>query len=266
MRLTPDQVLHVIERYVTQRESPLSIATSFGMHPTSVQGLLKRRGLLRDRSNGHRRYTCDHTFFDAIVSEEQAYWLGFLMADGYVNAQPQVGLQLARIDREHLVRFQSALQSNHPLSDYDYSYQTPTSRLLISSPGLAAGLEEWGVVPNKTKTVRWPDALSAELQRHVLRGYFDGDGSFYVSKDRTITEFYLTSNEQFLEGARDFLCRSLGLRMNKLKRKCNSTVALDLRYKGNRQVARIADFMYTDSTIHLPRKRNKVVHLLTPAG
>lgn len=43
------------------------------------------------------------TYFENIDTEEKAYWLGFLYADGYVNAnEDKIELCLAEKDFHHL--------------------------------------------------------------------------------------------------------------------------------------------------------------------
>lgn len=40
---------------------------------------------LRNDVEKNKKYTCDSTFFNVIDTEEKAYWLGFLMADGFIT-------------------------------------------------------------------------------------------------------------------------------------------------------------------------------------
>ena len=48
------------------------------------------------------------THFENIDTEEKAYWLGFLYADGYVNAnEDKIELCLAEKDFHHLEKFKN---------------------------------------------------------------------------------------------------------------------------------------------------------------
>lgn len=56
-------------------------------------------------TNSTRKYIVDDVF-EKIDTEEKAYWLGFLFADGYVGTNDNsVGLGLAIKDIEHVKKF-----------------------------------------------------------------------------------------------------------------------------------------------------------------
>ena len=60
----------------------------------------------------------NHEAFD-IVTNDAAYWIGFLFADGSVIKQqkgaPQVQLRLSEVDRGHLEKFRHFLDSTHAI-------------------------------------------------------------------------------------------------------------------------------------------------------
>ena len=44
--------------------------------------------------------------FDEINSSEKAYWLGFIVADGYLNTERgMLRIKLGNIDKHHLEKF-----------------------------------------------------------------------------------------------------------------------------------------------------------------
>ena len=53
----------------------------------------------------------------------------------------------------------------------------------LSGKKIVKDLEEKGLHPNKTFTIKYPE-ISEELERHFLRGYFDGDGCIRISTDK----------------------------------------------------------------------------------
>lgn len=53
------------------------------------------------------KYNYNKNAFNRIETEEDAYWLGFLLADGYVSGgiKPFIQLKLGAKDLEHLKKF-----------------------------------------------------------------------------------------------------------------------------------------------------------------
>ena len=59
----------------------------------------------------HRKYEFDFNYFENIDTEEKAYWLGFLYADGCVTPNT-VRVELQASDKKHIEKFREAVQAN----------------------------------------------------------------------------------------------------------------------------------------------------------
>lgn len=212
---------------------------------------------MRSNKINSRKYTVNEAFFDVIDTEEKAYWLGFIAADGYVSGddqpQPIVAIGISASDALHLEKLRQALGATYPLREYKasggYKPGTRYVRLYITSSRLRDALISHGVVPNKSTRLKFPD-LPDELVRHFVRGYFDGNGSFASTGDGNYS-IKFNGTEQFLR----HLLTILG---------CNCSVYRDPRANnfyvsigGRRQVLRVADWMYTGATVYLERKYNR---------
>ncbi len=122
---------------------------------------------------GSRKYTLNHEYFENIHSPEQAYWLGFLTADGGIikNAKTYaLRLELAEQDAEQVRAFTEALGSD----------KSPWNRrgcvgVSLDSWRLVASLERLGIGQRKSATVQPWDGPE-DLMPHYWRGLFDGDG------------------------------------------------------------------------------------------
>lgn len=91
-------------------------AALFGYSGDACLNALKRRGIVpRSFQEVARRYTVDETFFDQIDTEEKAYWLGFLTADGGI-ARNRILPGLKVSDIGHLHKFVASLESDHPVT------------------------------------------------------------------------------------------------------------------------------------------------------
>lgn len=255
-------------RYVAG-ESALDICNDIGIKRTTLYAWLEGHGIARQSpSERSRRYPCNEGFFDRIDNEEAAYWLGFIAADGCVVKGRVLAIALAEKDRGHLERFKAAISSDKPI--YESTSKTfggsfPSVRLDIASKPMHDALVHHGIHPRKSLTHQWPDFLSGDLLRHYFRGYFDGDGGFTKPINNPYWyAAFVVGSRPFLEGCRAFLRDEAGLAPNKIRRDRAKNKISKIQYGGRRCVQTFARFLYHDATVWLPRKREKVEHLLIP--
>lgn len=251
-------------------ESSSSLGKAFGVWGATVIRVLRVSGIpRRPPPTWPAIYKANHHFFDKISSENSAYWLGFLAADGYVSADNAITLSLARKDREHVVAFQQAIGATHPVVDRTCktSYGTSMqSKFYMRSPRLARALRRLGFTHNKTTNCPWPK-MPERLRHHFVRGYVDGDGGFYVSRlkhyrDGTprklvhyVFRFSVTSHITFIETLQQWLSRTCNISINKLDYRRPGRPFPSLTYSGRNIVGRIYHCLYANATIWLPRKR-----------
>jgi len=89
--------------------------------------------------------------------------------------------------------------------------------------------------------------LNHRLLHHFLRGYVDGDGSFYGHNNKTIEQlvFNLRGNDKFLKQVELVFRQQLGLKPKSIETSSGWPL---LRYEGNRVATKIRDYLYKDST------------------
>lgn len=64
-----------------------------------------------------RIYKINESYFEKINSQEKAYWLGFIYADGHVTEQ-SINISLQVKDINHLQKFLVSINSSHPITTY----------------------------------------------------------------------------------------------------------------------------------------------------
>ena len=165
---------YCIEHY--PEESISKIAGDLQIDRHRLSNLMKEAGI-EIRKNG-RKYIFNENYFEDINTEEQAYWLGFLAADGRINRRT-LKINLNIRDKKHLEKFATTLNSNLIVKEIpgtSYGEGTAMASLEINSIKMVADLAKYGVIPNKSLILK-PPILPPELERHWIRGYLDGDGS-----------------------------------------------------------------------------------------
>lgn len=205
-----------------------------------------------------RKYNFNENYFDCVDCQEKAYWLGFFAADGY-NHQSKgcIEFRLHNQDREILEKFKCSIGAKNPIGLYKNTY----CNLTLYSNHLCTKLSEYGLGQAKTYTLQVP-LLSSDLMRHFIRGYFDGDGCFSVTKRKDRTEssltyqFNITGMPEPLRTIQEYLIDNIGITDNGLKSR-NNTVAVTIHYSGKKVCKRILDYLYQDAAIYLQRKYNK---------
>lgn len=96
---------YIIEKY-NSGISGIEIAKELNVKPYVIYRILNKNNIkVRSNKINSRRFYCNENSFSEVNSEESAYWLGFMYADGYVTKNGYVGLSLFIIDKSHLEKF-----------------------------------------------------------------------------------------------------------------------------------------------------------------
>lgn len=138
-----------------------------------------------------RQYSFNEDYFENIDTENKAYWLGLIAADGYISKRKsgQNSFTLALHEIEPLEALRNDLESNKPIyiqdnSKYENKYSNNIGyRITFVSNKMVSDLERNGIIERKTFKLKLPN-LRKDLYSHFIRGYFDGDGSVFYSKSQ----------------------------------------------------------------------------------
>lgn len=200
----------------------------------------------RDKFNTH--------IFDNIDTEEKAYWLGFLYADGSIGSgvKNSIEISLKLSDAPHLEKFRQFLKAETKVKTDHFR-----CRIYVSNKTVAETLSSYGCTPKKSLTLKFPSIITTSLLRHFIRGYVDGDGCLYKSyswnRNKTKKKFYIGFS---VLGTKEFLLvlrGHLGITSN-LYRKNNSSKNTWSLITLRTQAFKIAAYLYENCTIYLDRK------------
>jgi hypothetical protein len=199
-------------------------------------------------------------YFENIDCEGKAYWLGFLMADGYTRIgnknDKTVNLALQVGDSSRIEAFKLAIGTNKKTEVNHYKYRHDLARLSINSSKMYDDLVKHGCIPRKSLKTVFPD-IKIDWYNHFVRGYFDGDG--WITKPGT---FGVVGGEQFLLQLRDVLTQSIGVNLVKLTFDKRTKAVFSIRYGGRKQLFKIYNWLYENANTYLLRKRQTFEEIL----
>lgn len=233
------------------------------LHELGVDTTKNMRKYRYKISNSCKKYKLDDSVFDIVDTEEKAYWLGFLMADGYNHENKScVVLRLQDCDCEILEKFKSFLKTDAPI--YHLSRTTKKGliktycELNICSTKFSESLSKLGCIQGKTYTLEFPD-IDECLLNHFIRGYFDGDGCISITKrkDRKCMQYQLNfvGKESVVLKIQDIICKNTNVKVTKLRVR-SGNFAKVISWNGKNVCKSILDYIYSNSTIYLKRKHD----------
>ena len=230
-----------------------------------VYNFFKKMGWERNGKTGKRIYKVNEQFFNNINTEEKAYILGFICADGHIE-KDRLNITVSIKDKDILEKIRKAMQSNHPIKEVQrVNPYKKTNRetltlveLMVGSVELVKPLFKMGLTTNKTYTLSG-DILKyvpKYLMRDFLRGYFDGDGNVFFGKKYNSGYKYNIN----ICGNEDFLLKSFQTYFpsnNKLYKYLYSRQCYVWKISQRDKVKDFMYYLYYNSSISLQRKYNE---------
>jgi hypothetical protein len=219
--------------------------------------------------------TCTRDFFNVIDTEEKAYWLGFIFADGYISYSEKnmkkgqlattycTGIKLKWSDREHLKKFNKSISGNYKVfkeinhPDGFRKQTTEAAKILVYSQQMYNDLNKY-FDRDKTYTAKFPD-IPENLIRHFIRGYFDGDGCLSLIDDKIYIKF-LGASKDFHEGLKEVLKNNNFIFTSNSKINLHGTEMYYIFINRNLEKIKFLDWIYQDCNVYLDRKHEKYLN------
>lgn len=268
-KLSKSQKDELILDYITNKKSLSYYSDKYKIQIPNIISLLKTREI---KTNGYcgnnRKYKLDENYFKKIDTEEKAYFLGFMYADGCNNGYGfHIGLQ--ERDSYILEKFKMAISYNGKLHFCNLKKKNKNHqnqyRLTVYSPKMSSDLKNLGCFPRKSLKLRYPtiEQVPEYLHNHFIRGYLDGDGciGLTLSKNRKgqiRRQFVVTfiSTSMFLSKMKKIIVNNTlysNIQLNKCNYK-NNNITSYLRIKGRTGCLKVLDWLYSNATIYIERK------------
>lgn len=210
-------------------------------------------------------YQLNENYFEIIDSREKAYFLGLIAADGCIHKSipkkrnTRIALTLKVEDGYIIEKLSEALEFKGNVRivtirkgkyiGHKYSH------VQFTSNKMAIDLSKYGITRDKSSTLTYP-TISKEYDYDFIRGYFDGNGSVFLSNERhrrtgkitPVIHFRFCGPEKLLSEIQS----KLGIKGRLVQSK--KSFVYELQCKRNVQASIFFNKIYTDTNLYLKRK------------
>jgi len=202
----------------------------------------------------------DETVF-SVYNEESCYWAGFLAADGCIDVNGTIRIELGGRDVEHVKLFKTFCKSEHDIS---YSATKNAYKIGFCSKTIKDNLlMNFSVSVDKTHNLVLPIFTEEYYYACYFRGFFDGDGcfsEFFNNRPTASYRVFLTNGSLgFLEESLDLLRSLKVVSGGSIVKKSANCWHIQFAIK---DTTSFLNWIYSAKGSKLPRKYNKYYNII----
>lgn len=266
---TDDEDIFLKENYKTMTYA--EIGDIIGRSKCAVQARCRKLQLIKGAKT-YKKKLNSH-YFDNIDTEEKAYWLGFICADGCVSQYKNeyvFKITLQRADKDFLAKFIKAIDGDFDVKlktarvkfDGKETKEYDTCEVSFHDKIFTSNLLKYFSC-NKTEYLRIPKQIPHSLIRHFIRGFSDGDGCFYCNIAKRNKSFEIVGKcyDMLNDIKLVFMENDIFSAIYK-KRQTNWKLGV---YQIN-ELVKLHTYLYKDATIYMERKYYKSQEILKLAS
>ena len=240
-------------------DSVLSLSHQYNTNTRAIQKILDDNYIPKVTQAKRFNPSLNEDYFNTIDTKEKAYWIGLILADGCVyNNSLQISLQ--ENDKYILELLQNDLGLQNHIKIFNKEY----FRFDIGSKKICNDLKQYGIVPNKTMSLNFPQNIPKEFQTHLLRGMFDGDGGltignatrFYKHRNKYYTKPYqelsYTGTYDMCQGFHDTLQKYVDFNSKSIKH--NHSI-YRVRWSNREEIIKILSVLYGNCNDHFLKRK-----------
>ena len=260
---TQKEIKDITSQYLDGKSTHF-LSKKYGCDRSVIKRVLMQNDVeMRDIYSRTKKYNVDESYFENIDSEEKAYWLGFLFADGCVKKNAgsyTVALQLAEKDKGTVEKFKKSIKSEHPIVKYyDKRVDKNYYGIYITNFRFATNLMQSDCLPRKTFDAIFPfDKMDKSLIHHFVTGYFDGDGCItWTNRKYKYAVVNLCLSKKSGEQLQKYVLDNLGI-----KSSLNMSRSIHRLDFSTQQALSFLRWVYSDSNIYMERKYKRFLNAI----
>jgi hypothetical protein len=261
-QINSSEVCNMYKKGFTSRQ----IAKHFNCDKGCILKRLKENNITaRGNELANRKHFFNYRYLEKIDSEEKAYILGFIMADGCVDRlMTRLIINLAHIDID-VLKFISKCFSYDSSLVFKKSVlnRMPQYSLSLNSKELCIDLKNHGVLPMKSYNATYPKTIPKHLNKDFISGLFDGDGSVSHNPSKKTTNCSIAGTPEIIIECQKILLEQYNFSTSiEYKKTKNSTTAI-LRFGGRRKSLVFYETIYKSQFFRLTRKNDKFIQSMS---
>ncbi len=264
--LTSEQTKEIIEKYLNG-ESVLALSKEYQCGTSTIQSRLDGNNIPKISQAKRNNPDLIENYFETIDNKYKAYWIGWLLTDGCIYNE-NISISLQQRDKHILDLFQTDLG----LYNHVIPFQQKYYQFNLGSKIMCQDLAQYGIVPNKTLTLKFPTNIPEQYETHLLRGMFEGDGGltigmatrFYKHRNKSYTKPYrelsFTGTYDMCEGFQNTLLKYVDMSPKNIT---HNHAIYRIRWHSAEEISKIYNVLYQDCDDHyLIRKYNLFQQIL----
>lgn len=279
MREFTNQEKEIIDKMYKSGEKIDDIRSFLHCKDDTLRKYLKDNGYQRrlrntikgkEKLSASRKHCFNEHYFEVIDTEDKAYWLGFLFADGNVSFHKDkngnkkgctIELTVAEKDKSHLNKFLDCLNAdkNYPINKRIikmYNKAFIAYRICLNSAIMGNDLENKGCVSKKSLILKRPN-INSNLISHFIRGYFDGDGCVSLNEELHNAIYTILGTKDILSFIQEESGISKKISIRQVKRNNEYKSFYQISINGINSKLLFHNYLYENSNIYLDRKYEK---------
>lgn len=251
---------HLKKHGITMQEYSLMYGVSCLNENQTKKGLVPwnkgKKGLQKAYNKGSCKV--DHSYFKRINCN-MFYTLGLMFADGCIRRDRKgckiisLSLNINDIDIIEKVKDDMCLHKDICIS-MDKRYENKGQAVItIYSEEIYDDMVSFGCIERKSLVLEFPNINNPYL-KHFIRGYFDGDGSVFITRG-SLNVSFTSGSFNFLEGLIYNINKELDIKA-KIYSKSSKNTCYFINYRGDNAI-RLCGWLYDDAKIFMDRKYKK---------
>lgn len=249
-RFTFDEEQKICKEYIEDNCSINFLHQKYNCSSETIKNVLEKNNI-KIKIHRPKNGLLKDDFFEEINSEEKAYFLGFIFADGYIQGNC-LGIEIHLRDKHLLESFKKIINSQSSIS-YRKRKNTEMVSIHVTSNKIIEDLSKYGIIENKTYLTKKLPLIKKELIPHFLRGLVDGDG-WILNKGNKMALGFTSYSYNICKDFQEYCFSIIGSRNIKITTKGEKTTAYVCQFQSKADVKQLVTVLYKNNKICLTRK------------